>query len=373
MTSSDNQHSVAAAGVQEQAAPGRLELVRRFVNTQDVEDGIEELATPAAARAWLREHGLPDVPRLDAPRMERLIGLREALRRLLLANNGERARASPRSSACARRRRGCPCRCGSTARVESALVPGGAGIDAVIGELIGIVHEAMADGTWPRLKACRSETCEWAFYDRSRNRSGTWCSMAVCGNREKARSYRHRHGAAKHERRRARRSTLPAMIVAIDGPAGSGKSTVAREVARRLGFTYLDSGAMYRAVTLGALDDGADLDDGAGARRARRPARHRAAPPRRRQRAGDRRRPRRERRDPRAPRHRRQLDGRRPSGGASRAARQAACADGGRQLRGGGARHRHGRGSRRAGEGVPDRRSGRSAPAAARRSWSGAG
>ena len=43
------------------------------------------------------------------------------------------------------------------------------------------------------------------------------------------------------------------MIVAIDGPAGSGKSTVAREVARRLGFTYLDSGAMYRAVTLGAL------------------------------------------------------------------------------------------------------------------------
>ena len=52
------------------------------------------------------------------------------------------------------------------------------------------------------------------------------------------------------------------MIVAIDGPAGSGKSTVAREVARRLGFTYLDSGAMYRAVTLAALDADADLDDG---------------------------------------------------------------------------------------------------------------
>jgi cytidylate kinase len=52
------------------------------------------------------------------------------------------------------------------------------------------------------------------------------------------------------------------MIVAIDGPAGSGKSTVAREVARRLGFTYLDSGAMYRAVTLAALERGADLADG---------------------------------------------------------------------------------------------------------------
>jgi cytidylate kinase len=51
------------------------------------------------------------------------------------------------------------------------------------------------------------------------------------------------------------------MIIAIDGPAGSGKSTVARGVAKRLGFTYLDSGAMYRAVTLLALELEADLDD----------------------------------------------------------------------------------------------------------------
>jgi cytidylate kinase len=52
------------------------------------------------------------------------------------------------------------------------------------------------------------------------------------------------------------------MIIAIDGPAGSGKSTVARGLARRLGFTYLDSGAMYRAVTLLALERDADLEDG---------------------------------------------------------------------------------------------------------------
>jgi cytidylate kinase len=46
------------------------------------------------------------------------------------------------------------------------------------------------------------------------------------------------------------------MVVAIDGPAGAGKSTVAREVARRLGFTYLDTGAMYRCVALAALESG---------------------------------------------------------------------------------------------------------------------
>ncbi len=52
------------------------------------------------------------------------------------------------------------------------------------------------------------------------------------------------------------------MVIAIDGPAGSGKSTVARALARRLGFTYLDSGALYRTVTLLALERGTDLDDG---------------------------------------------------------------------------------------------------------------
>jgi cytidylate kinase len=46
------------------------------------------------------------------------------------------------------------------------------------------------------------------------------------------------------------------MVIAIDGPAGAGKSTVARAVAERLGFTYLDTGAMYRAVALGTLESG---------------------------------------------------------------------------------------------------------------------
>jgi cytidylate kinase len=51
------------------------------------------------------------------------------------------------------------------------------------------------------------------------------------------------------------------LVVAVDGPSGSGKSSVSREVARRLGLRYLDTGAMYRALTWWALEQGADLDD----------------------------------------------------------------------------------------------------------------
>jgi predicted RNA-binding Zn ribbon-like protein len=62
----------------------------------------------------------------------------------------------------------------------------------------------MSDGSWQRVKACRADDCHWAFYDFSRNRSGTWCDMAVCGNREKVRSYRER--APRGEERDAARA-----------------------------------------------------------------------------------------------------------------------------------------------------------------------
>jgi predicted RNA-binding Zn ribbon-like protein len=55
-----------------------------------------------------------------------------------------------------------------------------------------MIAAARAAGTWDRLKACRQETCGWLFYDVSRNRSSSWCSMQVCGGREKSRAYRRR-------------------------------------------------------------------------------------------------------------------------------------------------------------------------------------
>jgi predicted RNA-binding Zn ribbon-like protein len=172
--------------------PEDLELIRSFVNTAELDEDIDELATPASLRDWIREHELGDGPEPSEEDRRRVIAVREALRALLLANGGEpldpgavealNSAAAPVAL---------KVRFGDDAQPE--LSPAGKSIDAALGTILAAVVKAMADGTWPRLKACREDTCQWAFYDRSRNRSGQWCSMAVCGNRAKARAYRHRH------------------------------------------------------------------------------------------------------------------------------------------------------------------------------------
>ncbi len=78
-------------------------------------------------------------------------------------------------------------------RVAVELVPRGRGLDAALGRILAVALTAMLDGSWPRLKACRN--CRWAFHDYSRNRSASWCSMAICGNRSKTRAYRRRKHA----------------------------------------------------------------------------------------------------------------------------------------------------------------------------------
>ena len=79
---------------------------------------------------------------------------------------------------------------------DPELVPDSAGVDGAIARLMAIVAAAVEHGRWARLKACPREECEWAFYDRSKNRSGRWCKMEVCGNIEKARAFRQRRRAA---------------------------------------------------------------------------------------------------------------------------------------------------------------------------------
>ena len=177
-----------------QEAPGRLELVRQFVNTVDIEDGEEKLTGPPALAKWLREHDLLERgAEVGEGDVERALAVREALRAQLAANNGQ----APDPQAVATLH-GAARRAGVALRFEpggSTLEPEAVGVDGALGRLLTIVHEAEHDGTWARLKACPWHTCLWAFYDNTKNRSGVWCTMEVCGNRAKAKAYRERRAA----------------------------------------------------------------------------------------------------------------------------------------------------------------------------------
>jgi len=71
-----------------------------------------------------------------------------------------------------------------------ALEPIERGTRGALGAIVAAATRCTIDGSWARVKICRTDSCEWAFYDTTRNRSRTWCSMDSCGNREKTRHYR---------------------------------------------------------------------------------------------------------------------------------------------------------------------------------------
>lgn len=183
----------------EKTAPQPLYLVQRFVNSVDLMDskGIptpadEELSSPEALRDWFAERRLmgADEPVSEGD-LRRALDVREGLRAVLLAHNGHELDATAVE---------CLDRAASRAGLrvafrggEPTLAPDAAGVDGALAQLMAIVAASVNDGTWERLKACPRENCFWAFYDKSKNRSGRWCSMDVCGNVEKARSYRERH------------------------------------------------------------------------------------------------------------------------------------------------------------------------------------
>jgi predicted RNA-binding Zn ribbon-like protein len=176
-------------------APGELALVQAFINSHyDLEfnHGADLLGSAAAAERWLARHALR--ASVAARDLERLRTIREGLRQLARGNGegadlalDERAFASINDSV-----RG--------AAVEIRLTPEGprflpaaAGqLDGAVGLLLAITAQSIVDGSWQRLKICPGENCGWAFYDHSRNGTGRWCSMAVCGGRAKARAHYHR-------------------------------------------------------------------------------------------------------------------------------------------------------------------------------------
>jgi len=154
------------------AAPEPLRQVQLLVNSVDLENEVDWLPD------WLAEHGLGE------SEGERAAELREALRALVLANNGrrlERASLDVLNRAAVL--------VGLDDDGELRFAARGDALDDVVAIALG----AMLDGSWSRLKACRN--CRWCFYDYSPNRSATWCSMQLCGNRKKTRAYRARQRA----------------------------------------------------------------------------------------------------------------------------------------------------------------------------------
>jgi predicted RNA-binding Zn ribbon-like protein len=176
----------------DQGIPAGLQPIRDLVNTLDVEDGIEQLTDPPTLRDWLVERKLldPAAP-VSTADLATTIELREALRSMLRVNDGHpvEARAIETVNRAARE---LPLQLSFAPDGEPALGPRPDGVRGALAALLAGIALAQAQGTWSRLKVCSSDTCQWAFYDRSKNRSGRWCSMQVCGNRTKTRAYRAR-------------------------------------------------------------------------------------------------------------------------------------------------------------------------------------
>ncbi len=170
-----------------------------FVNTLDVEAGSDALATAPELAAWLAQAQLLEpaaAPPTEAERRQAL-RLREALRALMLVNNGGASDDHPgRELERAARQGDLGVHFAPDGSVS--LAAGAHGFAGAIARLLIPVAQALGGDSWQRVKVCRSPDCRWAFYDRSRNRSGVWCEMAVCGNRTKVRAYRER---APRERR----------------------------------------------------------------------------------------------------------------------------------------------------------------------------
>ncbi len=178
-------------------APGDLELVRSFLSLHDHEPGNPDGLPPSleSVRWWLASQGLigtdAEVPDGELRWARRVMA---ALTSKVRENMGD----PPDVDAIAllntaaeetglRLCFGCPD--DAPIHVESA------GTRGAVGRILGTAFLAELDGRWERFRICNDPGCSAVFYDRSRNRTGKWCSMTSCGNRAKVRAFRERQAA----------------------------------------------------------------------------------------------------------------------------------------------------------------------------------
>jgi predicted RNA-binding Zn ribbon-like protein len=173
------------------STPPHAELLRDFANTLDVDEGTDALTTTDQLTDWLRAHDLGLPPGGPVVAGEDDLGvaraLRSALRDAFRANHDGGAGSTELEPVAA----GLPLVL-SVRNGVPRLAPLQTGVRGGLSRLLVAAADASADGSWARLKICAADDCAWAFYDTSKNRSRTWCSMQVCGNRAKTRTYRAR-------------------------------------------------------------------------------------------------------------------------------------------------------------------------------------
>lgn len=176
-------------------APVPLTVVQDFVNTADRMRDRDELRTPRRASEALAALGVTDGSRIEEADRRRIVAFREALRQLILTHHGDHADVTAAAAELDQVIGDVAVRLRFSPQGRPTMRPSTDGVPArqVIGAVLAAVVAADARGEWPRLKACRNPACQWAFYDASRNRSGRWCDMNVCGVRHKMRTYRGRH------------------------------------------------------------------------------------------------------------------------------------------------------------------------------------
>ncbi|WFR73537.1 CGNR zinc finger domain-containing protein [Prescottella defluvii] len=179
-----------------------LRTIEKFINTRRRDS--DEIATPPQLAKWLHANGLTPVKTVvNAEQRDRAERIREGLRALIAENNTEPV-SSPRPDGLnpaaraefAELTRDFPLMLDVTVSPPRLVACARTPVEAALARLLAIVAEAVAEGTWTRLKACREPSCRWAYYDHSRNRRRTWCSMDICGNRAKARASHHRKSTA---------------------------------------------------------------------------------------------------------------------------------------------------------------------------------
>jgi predicted RNA-binding Zn ribbon-like protein len=167
--------AVSAPKRNPQSSYAGVVLLEDLLNTLDVEGGSDLLGDTESAATWLISLGRSgDVSAAD-------LALARDVRAALRGQLGDAAAPLPEV----------PVRV-VLGDHGPELTGHGSPLVEVLGASLAEALSLQATGAWSRLKACALESCRWVFYDESRNRSGRWCSMQVCGNRAKTAAYRAR-------------------------------------------------------------------------------------------------------------------------------------------------------------------------------------